>query len=309
MPSLSVVIPATDRRPSLARCLEAIGRADDAPEEIVVVDEPRGLGPAGARNVGARRASGDVLVFLDSDIEVHPDAFRRFRAAFEDDPALAAAFGSYDSEPEGDGRISEFRNLLHHHVHQLGAGPATTFWAGLGAMRREAFLSLGGFDERRFPVASIEDIDLGMRLAARGDRILLDPAIQGKHLKSWTLRTMIQTDFARRGVPWVRLLLDRRSSSTALNLGWGNRLSVLSAIAVVTALATRRAIPASVAFAALVVLNRSLFTLLVRRGGFRLAAAGVPLLVIHQLLAAAAVPTGAALYVRDRALGSRSNSA
>ncbi|MGH7896935.1 MAG: acetone carboxylase subunit gamma, partial [Candidatus Binatia bacterium] len=44
---------------------------------------------------------------------------------------------------------SRFRNLLHRHVHQEGAGPATTFWAGLGAIRREAFERVGGFDALR----------------------------------------------------------------------------------------------------------------------------------------------------------------
>jgi GT2 family glycosyltransferase len=309
MASLCVVIPATDRRATLDRCLQAIHRAEEAPEEVIVVDEPRGLGPAAARNEGARRAAAEVLVFLDSDIEVHPDAFQRFRRAFDADRGVAAIFGSYDAEPEGDGRISDFRNLLHHHVHQLGAGPATTFWAGLGAVRRDAFESAGGFDEERFPHPSIEDIDLGMRLTTKGLRVMLDPEIQGKHLKSWTLRTMVETDLARRGVPWVKLLLDRGSSSSALNLGWRHRLSVLATIGLVASLATRRAVPAGASFAALLLLNQSFFRLLARRGGLGLATAGVPLLVIHQLLAAAAVPTGAVLHVRDRISRSRSNSA
>jgi hypothetical protein len=138
---------------------------------------------------------------------------------------------------------------------------------------------------------------------------MLDPEIQGKHLKSWTLRTMVETDLARRGVPWVKLLLDRGSSSSALNLGWRHRLSVLATIGLVASLATRRAVPAGASFAALLLLNQSFFRLLARRGGLGLATAGVPLLVIHQLLAAAAVPTGAVLHVRDRISRSRSNSA
>jgi glycosyltransferase involved in cell wall biosynthesis len=306
--TLAVVIPATDRRQTLQRCLEAIRDAAEAPDETVVVDEPTGMGPAEARNAGARRATSDVLVFVDSDIEVHGDTFQRIRQAFDADPQLAAVFGSYDDEPEGGSAISDFRNLLHHHVHHQGAGPATTFWAGLGAIRREVFLSVGGFDEKRFPRASIEDIELGMRLTAQGSRIALDPGIQGKHLKSWTLRSMIETDLTRRGAPWIRMLLHRGSSSTALNLGWGNRLSVLSTIVLVAAATARRGTPAGAALAALLLLNHSFFRLLARRGGLPLAAAGVPLLMIHQLLAAAAVPAGAALYVRDRMSASRSNS-
>ena len=45
---------------------------------------------------------------------------------------------------------------------------------------------------------SIEDIDLGRRLVEQGASIRLDPDIQGKHLKAWTLRSLLWTDFAAR---------------------------------------------------------------------------------------------------------------
>lgn len=165
--SLTAVVPATDHPDSLARCLQAIRQANDAPEEIVVVDECGLPGPAAARNDGARRAGGDILFFVDADVLPHADAFERIRSAFES-PDLIAVFGSYDDAPEAKGTVSSFRNLLHHHVHQQAAGPAATFWAGLGAVRREAFLSVGGFDPERYPTASIEDIELGTRLAPVG---------------------------------------------------------------------------------------------------------------------------------------------
>src|SRR6266487_5387765 len=125
--TLSVVIPATDGPSTLARCIAAIHASASAPEELIVVDSPRTAGPSEARNVGARRASGEFLVFVDADVEVHADAFARIRHAFEEDGDLVALFGSYDDDPEHNGLVSDFRNLLHHHVHQAGAGPATTF--------------------------------------------------------------------------------------------------------------------------------------------------------------------------------------
>src|SRR5438128_3058306 len=157
MATLSVVIPATDGRPTLDRVVDAVRNAVHAPEEVIVVDRPRLLGPAAARNLGARKATGDVLVFLDADVEVHQDAFERIRSVFDSDGDLAAVFGSYDDDPAAGGVGSDFRNLLHNHVHHEGAGVAATFWAGLGAIRRDVFLQLGGFDEQRFPCSSIED--------------------------------------------------------------------------------------------------------------------------------------------------------
>jgi GT2 family glycosyltransferase len=288
--TVTVVIPATDGRVTLERSIAAIRRASRPPEELIVVDRPHGLGPAGARNLGARQASGDVLVFVDADVEVHADAFARIRSAFDDDQGLAAVFGSYDDDPGAGGVVSDFRNLLHHHVHQDGAGAATTFWAGLGAIRRDVFLALGGFDEERFPKPSVEDIELGMRVHAQGGRILLDPAIQGKHLKAWTLVNMAKTDLLRRGVPWLRLVIENHPGSTALNLGWRHRIGTGASVLLLVGLLRRKAWLAGSSLALLVVLDRRFYLLLLRRRGVRLVAAGVPLHVVHRLTSAAAVP-------------------
>ena len=149
MASLAVIVPATNSPRTLTQCLAAIRSSADPPEELVVVEEPAGDGPAAARNAGVGQTTSDVLVFVDSDVAVHDDALTRFRDAFDGVAALDALFGSYDDRPDALGVVSQFRNLLHHHVHHSNAGPATTFWAGLGAMRRDAFLEAGGFDDHR----------------------------------------------------------------------------------------------------------------------------------------------------------------
>jgi GT2 family glycosyltransferase len=295
--TLSVVIPATDAPLTLARCIAAVHACSEPPEELIVVETPVTAGPGEARNVGARQARGDVLVFVDSDVEVHSDALERIRNAFESDADLAAVFGSYDDDPAAPGMVSDFRNLLHHHVHQEGAGPATTFWAGLGAVRREVFLTLGGFDELRFPEASVEDIDLGMRLVANGGRIVLDPAIQGKHLKRWSLGSMARTDLLRRGVPWVRLLLEQGSASTALNLGWRRRAGATASLAVVGAMVAGRPRLAASFLVVLVGLNRPFYALLLERRGPLAAVAGIPLQLVHDLTSAAAIPLGVAAHL------------
>jgi GT2 family glycosyltransferase len=290
MPTLTVVIPATDGRVTLGRTVAGVRRASEPPEELIVVDRPAHLGPAAARNLGSRQASGDVLVFIDADVEVHDDAFARIRSAFEVDTSLAAIFGSYDDEPGANGIVSDFRNLLHHHVHQEGAGAATTFWAGLGAIRRDVFLALGGFDEERFPMPSVEDIELGMRLHAQGGRIVLDPAIQGKHLKHWTLTSMAKTDLLRRGVPWLRLVFENHPGSTALNLGWRHRIGTGASLVLLLGLVRRNPLLVGGTLAFLIALDRRFYLLLLRQRGARAMAVGVPLHVVHRLTSAAAVP-------------------
>ena len=309
-PTLAAIVPATDNRATLARCLAAIGAAREPPEEVIAVTEPQGSGPAAARNAGAARARSDVLVFIDSDVLVHDDVFARLRRAFSADPQLSAIFGSYDETPEASGVVSGFRNLLHHHVHQSSAGRAVTFWCGLGAVRRQAFELVGGFDQRLFSAPSVEDIDLGLRLSSNGSVTLLDPELQGTHLKRWTLPEMVRVDFARRGMPWVALLLrEARGTVTdaaaprpvgALNLSWRHRLSALASLIAVAALVLRRPRAAILAMASLIGLNRGFYSLLAGRLGPRGIAAGIPLHMLHHLTGLAAAPAGLLLHLRWR---------
>ena len=294
MIDLAIVVPATDSPPTLTRCLAAIRAADDAPDEVIVVDGPPSLSAAGARNAGVERATADIVVFVDADVAVRPDAFTRLRAAFASDLELVALYGSYDDSPADRAVVSAFRNLLHHHVHQSGAGPAETFWTGLGAVRRSNFLAVGGFDEARYPHPSIEDIDFGHQLAATGARIVLDPAIQGTHLKVWTLRSMLWTDFARRGVPWVALQTRNRRMSSALNCGWRHPLSAAACVVGLVFAVLGMAMPALGATAALLGLNRTFYLLLLRRLGPVQAVLGVVLHGLHHVVSVAAVPVGLA---------------
>jgi glycosyltransferase involved in cell wall biosynthesis len=297
MVTLTAVVPATNAPPTLDACLEAIHTAEQPPEQVVVVTEEGG--PAAARNEGAADATGDVVVFVDADVLPHPDAFTRIRAAFDRDPDLTAVFGSYDETPADRGVVSQFRNLLHHNVHQQGAGKATTFWAGLGAVRVDAFRGAGGFDAERYCLPSVEDIDLGTRLVAAGERIVLDPLVQGTHLKRWTLSDMVRTDFRQRGVPWVELVLRHRSGATALNLGWRYRLSAAAAVTAAIAIVRGRPGTAVCGLVALAGLNAELYELLLRRGGPRLAVAGLGLHTVHHVTGALAVPVGVARHLRD----------
>jgi hypothetical protein len=245
-------------------------------------------------------ASGDVLVFVDADVAVHPDVFQRIRRRFDADPGLTAVFGSYCDAPAADGVVSNFRNLLHHYVHQGAAGPAYSFWAGLGAVRREAFHASGGFDSTEYRTPMMEDIELGMRLVDAGGRIELDPDLQATHMKAWTFKGMVRTDLKSRGIPWVTLLARRGHTTTALNLAWRHRVSALATVSATAALLARRPRAAAALMAGQVALNAPLYALLLRRRGPAEALAGVGLHAVHQLTAAASVPIGLAIYLRDR---------
>jgi len=242
---LSVIVPVYNGGAAFDQCLRALRASSRSADEVIVVDDAstddsgasaqqwgarvlrlnsRPRGPAAARNLGAAEATGDALVFLDADVAVHPDTLARIATYLEAEPEVAALFGSYDDAPPAAGLVTRYKNLLHHYVHQHGRREASTFWAGCGAIRRQVFLDVDGFDER-YHRPCIEDIELGVRLRDAGYRIALCPEIQVTHLKRWTLRSWLEADIFGRAIPWTRLIVNRRRLPADLNVDWRSRLS------------------------------------------------------------------------------------
>ena len=247
MLKLSVVIPVHNGGEDLEKCLRALTKSTRLPDEVVIVDDASTdgsaslaaqfgtviqhqshppIGPARARNLGVARTQGDVVLFLDADVMVHADTLALIERHFVEHPQIDALFGSYDDQPPHRDLVSFYKNLEHHFVHQHSQTEASTFWTGLGAIRRRVFLSLGGFTEG-YTRPSIEDIDLGVRLRAAGYRIHLCPDIQATHLKHWNLRSLVRTDIFDRAIPWTELILSGSRLPADLNLDWKSRVSAL----------------------------------------------------------------------------------
>src|SRR5208283_1444922 len=169
----------------------------------------------------------EILAFADSDVVMPPGALGLIAEDFRRDPELAAVFGSYDDTPPWTTFISQYKNLMHHYVHQTSSESAGTFWAGCGAIRKTTFEEFGGFDAATYAVPSIEDIALGLELTRRGHKIRLDKRISVKHMKRWTVSNLLRADIRHRAVPWARLILNTRHLPRDLNLTYASRVSSL----------------------------------------------------------------------------------
>ncbi|MEM6751430.1 MAG: glycosyltransferase [Cyanobacteria bacterium P01_C01_bin.38] len=249
--TVSVIIPVHNGGDSFRQCLSSLEKSTISPSEIIVVSDadtdgswlvaqefgakvirmPVNGGPAKARNLGASVATSDILYFVDADVVVSSRAIAQVKKGFENDSKLAALIGSYDDEPGASNFLSQYKNLFHHYNHQIASEEAFTFWGACGAIRREVFLSLGGFDES-YKRPSIEDIELGYRIRGAGYKIRLWKDLQVKHLKRWETISLLKAEIFYRALPWTELILSQRQLNNDLNLGVSSRLSIILIYAV-----------------------------------------------------------------------------
>ncbi len=309
-PLLSVVVPVRNGGRDFEHCLRRLRDSVHSDFELIVVDDASAddsaavarragaivirnampQGPAAARNLGARSAGPAHLLPRRGCRSTSADRLAGF-GAIPGRPGPLRLFGSYDDTPAATGLVSQYRNLLHHFVHQQGQfdngiRAAHTYWTGCGVIRRDIFLEFGGFDPRLYPRPAIEDIELGYRLARAGHRIVLARDVLATHFKRWTLAEMVRTDILRRGVPWMLLIKRTGTIETDLNVKAGQKACVaLTGLAIVGALLSpfvpAAAFGTGFSLLAVMALNREFFEFLTRKKGLAFAAMAFPLHVLY----------------------------
>lgn len=209
-PPISVVIPVHNGAPTLGRVLDALAPGLTDSDQLIVADDGstdgsvdlarsrgakviRNQGPPGAaaaRNAGAAAATGEWILFIDSDA-VAPDGWRsRLDAAILESPSAVQA--TYAPDTVGDDAATFYKNFYYNYTftRRIRAryikGCGTFFFA----VRTDLFRELGGFDDR-IPGAAVEDADFAARLTGSGGRILMEPGIEVLHLRRYTLRQLM----------------------------------------------------------------------------------------------------------------------
>ena len=213
---LSVVIPTFDRKERLERTLAALEaqRGDvDGGVEILVADDgstdgtrellaglekegrlralsPGRGGPARARNAGARRAGGEVLVFLGDDVLPEPRFLAEHDRAQRETPGEPRAVLGRTEWDSSRMRVTPMLRHLEERGLQFGYGlirdpedvSAWFFYASNVSLPRDAFLRIGGFDES-FVGAAWEDVEFALRAAAARPpiRLVYRPRARARH--------------------------------------------------------------------------------------------------------------------------------
>jgi glycosyltransferase involved in cell wall biosynthesis len=223
-PFLSIIVPTYNASGELDRLLRSIEDSSFLDREVLVVDDgstdgtrdlvaargvrllqtPSNRGPAFARNTGARAARGDVLLFLDSDVVLEPDALAETVRFFRTNPDRSVMIGVYSSEPVNDGPWPLYKALQCYSYYSdfPDVKEVTLLWAAVAAFRRETFLLSGGFSTD-FARPSMEDLELGRRIA-RTNPIFLNRRVVVRHRFPSTFAKNAADHFDR-GRLWVRI--------------------------------------------------------------------------------------------------------
>jgi glycosyltransferase involved in cell wall biosynthesis len=201
---VSVVIPTYNRLPILQKCLSALGHQALRSEpiagyEVIVVDdgstdqtmawlkqaqlpyvqwfEQNHQGPAAARNLGVKQASGDIIIFIDSDLVVtetflqaHADALVEGKQALGHNRLFT--YGSVINTCDFEHPTAE--------PYKITDFSAAYFATGNVAIRRQ-WLEQAGLFDTEFQLYGWEDLELGVRLKQLGLKLIKCPAARGYH--------------------------------------------------------------------------------------------------------------------------------
>lgn len=233
-PFFSIIIPYHNSRETIGRLLSSILHSKKAPpHEVIVVDDGskekyngynrynnykryirllrlhKNMGPAVARNKGVAVAKGKFVVFLDSDVELFPDALHNLGKIYTDDPDVVAVTGVWVKEQKTKDFFPNFKALRDwsYWINERDkSGYYFLFSTRIASIKKTVFQRLGGFDET-YPAPLVEDIELTYRIARRY-AIIFAPNVRVRH--EFESFWPIAKKYFLRAYYWTRLYQKRK---------------------------------------------------------------------------------------------------
>lgn len=194
--TFSIIIPTYERPAQISKCLESIAKLDYPKNkfEVVVVDDgsinppeklvnsykdrlnitlitQKNAGPAGARNTGAKKASGEFLAFTDDDCVPDSNWLNAFENEFNRDPEIVLGGYTVNSLAENPYSTAsqELINYLYSYYNS-DRNNAKFFASNNIAVRADLFEQIGGFDVTTLR-ATAEDREICDRWVYNGHKM------------------------------------------------------------------------------------------------------------------------------------------
>lgn len=223
-PLVSVIVIAYNSERTLGWCLGCLRRSEWKDYELLVVDDgsqdrtaeiarrfadkviQHGVngGMSTARNTGNNHARGEILIHVDSDVLVPPDAIPRIVQHFQRHPEEGALTALLSRTHLNTDFFSQYKNLyMHYHFKKL-PHRVTFLYGSLHAVRRPF---VRPYDHRR---RIANDTEMGQRLTGEGVAIGLLQDLEVIHLKRHNFFSLLKNDFSV-AADWAGIFLSHRA--------------------------------------------------------------------------------------------------
>lgn len=165
------------------------------PVKMIRLDD--NYGAATARNKGAEMASGEILVFTDTDVILERNCLSQIAEGMSNgNHHFSGIVGRLSDNSCPDNFASSYKNLYMHYAYGLLPDEVSVFYTSIAAIKKEVFHICKGFDTH-YEGASIEDMEFGERVTARGYKFRINKNLMVKHLHRYSFFDLLKTGFKR----------------------------------------------------------------------------------------------------------------
>ena len=211
---ISIIIPVYNSSLTLKECLaavldsnfknfEIIIVSDNSPDDSVeiarqykckIIELPKNMGPAFARNRGAQVSAGDILLFIDSDVIIKNDALNYLNDMFLQNE-IEAIQGIYSHKPTYESIATQYQMSYNcYYIWPKNKKYASTLSTCCLAIRKKIFFNLEGFNTN-IKRASAEDEEFGYLLIDKGYKILISRELNVEHRVNYSIIQFIKRNF------------------------------------------------------------------------------------------------------------------
>jgi glycosyltransferase involved in cell wall biosynthesis len=209
---ITVVIPVHNRVETLVEALKAIYKSTYPHFEVIVFDDAstdnireavkdfnciylrseKQSGPSVGRNAGAKQATGDIILYIDGDVLVPPDALHKVNEQITENK-YDGVVGTFTSDIRFKNYASNYKNLFVKYVFSKMPPVNGLIYTSLMGVKKAALEEIGGFDENDH-IYPCEDHELGLRLT-RKYRIFLQRDLEIEHVRHYDIISLLKKDF------------------------------------------------------------------------------------------------------------------